>query len=190
MNRLGIPTQGGPDGVTVLRQDDNVDPLLHKQADCISTMTYNEYWQVIDAGIPANQLVVFKYENEGVATLEDGLYTLEGNLKNPVMVDKLARFVRASMKGWDWAVANQAEAVQIVLNNDATGVQTAMHQTRMLSEIAKLVGVNPKGTGWLDPAAYHRTVKILLSGRSTPVITRIPEGAWTHDIFDKAMAVQ
>jgi NitT/TauT family transport system substrate-binding protein len=190
MSTLGIPTQGGPDGVTVLKQGFNVDPLLQKQADCISTMTYNEYWQVIDAGLSVHQLVVFKYEDQGVATLEDGLYTLEKNLKDPAMVDKLARFVKASMKGWDWAVANQAEAVQIVLNNDATGAQTEKHQTQMLGEIAKLVGTNPKGTGWLDPAAYDRTVKILLSGKSAPVITKAPEGAWTHDIFDKAVAMQ
>jgi hypothetical protein len=52
MSQLGIPTDGGDDGVTVLKQGFNVDPLLQKQADCISTMTYNEYWQVIDAGIP------------------------------------------------------------------------------------------------------------------------------------------
>ncbi len=189
MSALGISTEGGPAGVTVLKQGYSVDPLIEKHADCISTMTYNEYWQVIDAGLPADQLVVFKYEDEGVATLEDGLYTLEKNLKNPAMADKLARFVRASMKGWDWAVASQAEAVQIVLNNDVTGAQTEKHQTRMLREIAKLVGTNPKGTGWLDPAAYDRTVKILLSGESAPVITKEPEGAWTHDVFDKAMAM-
>ena len=50
-----------------------------------------------------------------------------------------------------------------------------------------LVGVNPKGTGWLDPAAYERTVKVLLSGQSTPVITKEPQGAWTHEIWEKAM---
>jgi NitT/TauT family transport system substrate-binding protein len=37
--------------VTVLKQGFNVDPLIQKQADCVSTMTYNEYWQVIDAGL-------------------------------------------------------------------------------------------------------------------------------------------
>ncbi len=190
MSTLGLPTEGGPDGVTVLKQGFNVDPLLQKQADCISTMTYNEYWQVIDGGIPADQLVVFKYEDQGVATLEDGIYTLESSLKDPAMVDKLARFLKASMKGWDYAVAHQDEAVKIVLNNDATGAQTEKHQTQMLSEIAKLVGTNPKGTGWLDPAAYDRTVKILMSGKSAPVITKVPEGAWTHDVFDKAMAMQ
>ena len=51
MAKLGLPTDGGPDGVTVLKQGFNVDPLLQKQAACISTMTYNEYWQVIDAGL-------------------------------------------------------------------------------------------------------------------------------------------
>ena len=51
MSQLEIPTEGGEDGVEVLKQAFNVDPLLQKQADCISTMTYNEYWQVLDAGI-------------------------------------------------------------------------------------------------------------------------------------------
>ena len=87
MSQLGIPTKGGNDGVTVLKQGFNVDPILQKQADCISTMTYNEYWQVIDAGIPADELLVFKYEDEGVATLEDGLYVLEERLQDAAFVD-------------------------------------------------------------------------------------------------------
>jgi NitT/TauT family transport system substrate-binding protein len=186
MSKLGLSTSGGGDGVTVLKQGFNVDPLLQKQADCISTMTYNEYWQVIDAGIPAEELVVFKYEDQGVATLEDGIYTLESSLKDPAMVDKLARFVKASMKGWEWSVKNPDEAAEIVLENDETGAQTEKHQKRMMGEIAKLVGENPKGTGWLDPEDYQRTVKILLSGQSDPVITKEPQGAWTHEIMEKA----
>jgi NitT/TauT family transport system substrate-binding protein len=43
MDKLGYKTTGGRDGVTVLKQGFNADPLLQKQADCISTMTYNEY---------------------------------------------------------------------------------------------------------------------------------------------------
>src|ERR1041385_4690903 len=132
MATLNIPTTGAPDGVTVLKQGFNVDPLLQKQADCISTMTYNEYWQVIDAGIPAAQLVVFKYEDQGVATLEDGIYTLEKNLQDPAMVEKLAKFIKASMKGWDWAVANPDDAAMIVLKNDTTGAKTEHHQKQMM----------------------------------------------------------
>src|SRR5689334_15302098 len=84
MNKLGLKTDGSPGGVKVLKQGFNVDPLLQKQADCISTMTYNEYWQIIESGqLKADDLVTFKYEDEGVATLEDGLYTLDATLKDP-----------------------------------------------------------------------------------------------------------
>lgn len=184
MSQLGIPTDGSEGGVTVLKQGFNVDPLLQKQADCISTMTYNEYWQVIDAGIPAEDLVVFKYEDQGVSTLEDGIYALESSLEDPAFADKMVRFVRASMKGWKYAEENPDEAAEIVLDNDATGAQTEEHQKRMMGEIAKLTAGS---NGALDPADYERTVQTLLAGGSDPVISAAPEGAWTHAITDKAL---
>ncbi len=184
MSQLGIPTTGGADGVEVLKQGFNVDPLLQNQAACISTMTYNEYWQVIDAGLTPDDLVVFKYEDQGVATLEDGLYVLEENLADDAFKDRMVRFVRASMKGWKWAEENPDEAALIVLDNDATGAQTEAHQKRMMGEIAKLTAGS---NGALDPADYERTVASLLSGGSDPVITKAPEGAWTHEITDAAL---
>ncbi len=183
MATLGIPTTGGADGVEVLRQGFNVDPLLQKQADCISTMTYNEYWQVIDAGISEAELVTFKYEDQGVATLEDGLYVLESNLEDPAFVDKMARFVRASMKGWEWAAANVEDAAKIVLEYDDTGAQTEGHQIRMMGEVGKLIAGS---NGTLDVADYERTVATLLGGGSDPVITAAPEGAWTSVVTDAA----
>jgi NitT/TauT family transport system substrate-binding protein len=184
MSQLGLSTEGGPDGVTVLKQGFNVDPLIQNQAACISTMTYNEYWQVIDAGFAPEDLVVFKYEDQGVATLEDGLYVLEQNLADPAFADRMVRFVRASMKGWKWAEENPDAAADIVLENDATGAQTEAHQRRMMGEVAKLTSGS---NGALDPADYERTVQSLLSGGSDPVITRAPEGAWTHAISDLAL---
>ena len=184
MSQLGMSTEGGPDGVTVLKQGFNVDPLIQNQAACISTMTYNEYWQVIDAGFAPEDLVVFKYEDQGVATLEDGLYVLEQNLADPAFADRMVRFVRASMKGWKWAEETPDAAADIVLENDATGAQTEKHQRRMMGEVAKLTAGS---NGALDPADYERTVQSLLSGGSDPVITKAPEGAWTHQITDLAL---
>jgi NitT/TauT family transport system substrate-binding protein len=186
MSKLGLKTDGGPTGVTVLKQGFNVDPLLQKQAACISTMTYNEYWQLIEAGMKPDQLVVFKYEDEKVATLEDGLYATEATLHDAAKADRLARFVKASMLGWEYAVQHQDEAVKIVLDNDTAGAQTPAHQKRMMSEIAKLVTPAPHGLGYLDEAAYTRTVQELMAGGSDPVITRKPEGAWTHAVWDQA----
>ncbi|MEM9425985.1 MAG: ABC transporter substrate-binding protein [Pseudomonadota bacterium] len=185
MSQLGIETDGADDnGVDVLKQGFNVDPLLQRQADCISTMTYNEYWQVIDAGVSPDDLVTFKYEDQGVATLEDGLYVLEDRLAEEGFAAKMERFVRASMKGWKWAEENPEEAAMIVLDYDETGAQTEQHQVRMMGEIAKLTAGS---NGSLDVADFERTVASLLSGGSDPVITKEPEGAWTSAITDAAL---
>ena len=183
MSQLGLSTEGGPDGVTVLKQGFNVDPLLQKQAACISTMTYNEYGQVLDAGIAAEDLVTFKYEDQGVATLEDGLYVLESTLEDDAKVTDLVKFVRASMKGWKYAEENPEEAAQIVMDNDETGAQTLDHQVRMMTEIAKLTAGSD---GTLDEADYQRTVDTLMAGGSDPVISNAPEGAFTPMITDRA----
>src|SRR5258707_3871733 len=177
MSKLNIKTDGSPGGVKMLKQGFNVDPLIQKQAECISTMTYNEYWQVIDAGYRPNQLVLFKYEDEGIATLEDGLYVLENKLAAGAFVAKMGTFGKASMKGWDYARKNPDEAAKIVLAADTTGAQTEKHQKRMIGEIAKLLAATD---GKLDPQDYERTVTTLLTGGSAPVITKKPVGVWTH----------
>ncbi|RUM99816.1 ABC transporter substrate-binding protein [Pseudaminobacter arsenicus] len=176
MNKLGLPTEGGPDGVTVLKQSFDVQPLIQKQADCISVMTYNEYWQAIDAGFKPEDLVVFNYTELGNDLLEDGLYVLEDKLKDPAFEDKMVRFVRASMKGWHYAVENPEEAAGMVLD---AGGQDENHQKRMVGEVAKLIG-----DGKLDPALYERTAKALLDQK---IVTKEPEGAYTTAITDKAL---
>ena len=184
MSRLGLATDGSANGVTVLKQGWGVEPLTEGQAACVSTMSYNEYWVVRDAGYTPEQLTVFKYQAEGASTLEDGLYVLEKNLGDDNFKDKMVRFVRASMKGWKYAEANPKEAASIILDNDDAGVQTEKHQIRMMGEIAKLTAGS---NGSLDPSDYERTVKVLMSGASDPVITKKPSGAWTHDITNAAL---
>jgi NitT/TauT family transport system substrate-binding protein len=181
MSKLGYKTDGSAGGVKVIKQGFNVDPILQKQSDCVSTMTYNEYWQVIDGGFKPSQLVVFKYEDEGVATLEDGLWVLEKNLKDPAFVAKMAKFVKASMKGWEYAKAHPDEAVKIILATDTTGAKTEKDQKRMMGEIGKLLG---DADGKLDIKDYDRTVATLMAGGSDPVITKKPEGAYSFAVYD------
>ncbi|MBN9433919.1 MAG: ABC transporter substrate-binding protein [Bosea sp.] len=182
MNKLGYKTEGGPDGVTVLKQAFNVDPIVQKQADCISAMTYNEYGQILDAGLKPEDLVVFNYRDQGVGMLEDGLYVLEDKLADPAFVDKLARFVKASEKGWQYARENPDEAAQITVDADESGSQTLEHQKYMIGEVNKLTA----GTsGALDPADYKQTVGTLLSAGG--VISKEPDAAATSTaVTDKA----
>ncbi len=175
MNKIGLSTEGGADGVTVLKQSFDVQPLIQKQADCISVMTYNEYWQLIDAGYKPEDLVVFNYSAMGNDLLEDGLYAMEDKLKDPAFKDKMVRFVTASMKGWKYALENVDEAAGIVIEN---GGQDENHQKRMMGEVAKLIDT-PDAK--LIEAAYKRTADALLAQK---IITKEPTGAWTSEITD------
>jgi NitT/TauT family transport system substrate-binding protein len=187
MAKLGLATDGSEGGVEVLKQAFDVEALLNGSAACISVMTYNEYGQVLDAGLSPDELSFFSYADQGVRVMEDGLYVLEENLADEAFKDKMVRFVRATMKGWKYAEENPEEAAQIVVDADQTGLQTLEHQTYMMGEVAKLTAGS---NGALDPADFEATVEALLAAVSpeNPAITRAPEGtAWTHDITDAAL---
>jgi NitT/TauT family transport system substrate-binding protein len=188
MGTLGLKTSGATPDVKVLKQGFNVDPLLQNQAACVSTMIYNEYWQIIDAGVKPADLVTFAYEDQGVATLEDGLYALAPKLKDPAFVARMGKFVKATVKGWEYAIKNPDEAVKAVLAADASGGSSAAVQKRQLENVAKLITNTGATMGKLDPKAYERTVKVLLAGGSDPVIKKDPGAdAWTHAVWDKGM---
>ncbi|WP_295954316.1 ABC transporter substrate-binding protein [Rhodoferax sp.] len=185
MAKLGLK----PDvDIKVLKQGFNVDPLLQNQAACVSTMVYNEYWQIIDAGVKESDLVTFFYEDQGAASLEDGLYVLESKLKDPAFVARMGKFLRATFKGWNDAVKNPEEAAKIVVSNDMSGSATLAVQKRQMENVAKLITTaNTPKMGYLEPAAYERTVKVLLSGGSAPVIKKDPgAAAMSHIVWEAA----
>lgn len=185
MSKLGYKTDTD---IKVLKQGFNVDPLLQNQAACISTMIYNEYWQVVDAGVKESDLVTFFYEDQGVASLEDGLYVLESNLKDPAFVARMAKFLKATFKGWNDAVKDPAGAAKIVVKADTSGSADEKVQKRQMENVAKLITTaNSPKMGYLEPAAYERTVKVLLSSGSAPVIKKDPgKAGYSHAVWEAA----
>jgi NitT/TauT family transport system substrate-binding protein len=131
MNKIGMPTEGGAGwrhrAEAELRRA-AADPeagRLHLGDDL------QRIRQVLDAGFKPEDLTVFNYSAMGNDLLEDGLYVNEDNLKDPAFFDKMVRFVRASMKGWEYALDNPDEAARIVVDN---GGQDENHQKRMMGE--------------------------------------------------------
>tara|TARA_R110002124_G_scaffold9547_15_gene48984 strand:+ start:3381 stop:4355 length:975 start_codon:yes stop_codon:yes gene_type:complete len=177
MNKLGLSTGEGGD-VTVLQQSFDIQPMIQKQADCISVMTYNEYGQALDAGYGPDNLTIFNYTEMGNDLLEDGLYVMEDTLADPAKVDAYTRFVKASMMGWDYALNNPEEAAQIVVDSDDTGGAELAHQLYMVGEVSKLVDASDPA---LDMTTYERTVQALLDQE---IITTEPSGGYTTVVTD------
>ena len=93
--------------------------------------------------------------------LEDNLFATEDMVTNKP--DLVQRFVRASLKGWQSAIDDQAGAVDTVMKYVEPGSTTAEHQTRMMSEVAKLVmppGVTADQIGVMDAGRFATTADI------------------------------
>lgn len=173
--------------MTVIKQGFEMDAFLNGQLEAAHAMTYNELQVVYAAGIKPEELNIFKYQDEGVGMLEDHLFATEDNIKNKK--DALAKFLAASQKGWQDAVKDQAYAVDAVMKRTDKATTTKEHQTRMMSEVAKLVlpdGLTADKIGFIDEAKFKTTSDIALKFK---VIAKAASGAYTNDLMTAAMTM-
>ncbi|MFC3834361.1 ABC transporter substrate-binding protein [Deinococcus rufus] len=184
------------------------DPSLvfPDKVDAVSAMTYNEVDQIVGLGYPLDRLNIMNASDNGVNLLEDLMFTTQRvldtkNFKGSGLTGQqvAAKLVRATLKGWNYAVANQKEAVQIVLVNcgntckgSGTRASAAGHQTWQMTEIAKLYRAGPtlKGmAGYLDPATYQANVKLLMDLgilKSMPAAGAVNYAVWEAATGKKA----
>jgi NitT/TauT family transport system substrate-binding protein len=171
--------------LTIVRQPFDMKLFLDRQVDAAAAMTYNELRQVLDAGATLNDLVLIDFNAEGTAMLEDGLFASAAWLQGPRHRDIAARFLRASLKGWEYCRDHPKACVDIVVGESP--VLGRPHQEWMMAEVNKLIwapGTEPAMLGRLDAAAFRRTADIALR---YGVIRRPPDPrAWTHEIWDAA----
>jgi NitT/TauT family transport system substrate-binding protein len=185
--------------VNLVAQQFDMNGLLDGSIDAAEAMTYNEYAQVLEAMNPdtgalytADDLNVVSYEAEGVGMLQDAIWADAAKLADDADYRDIAtRFVAASMEGWAYCRDNVESCRDIVLSFGPT--LGASHQLWQMNEINKLIWPSPDGIGYIDEAAWNRTVEI---AQSTPnlegatVLSAPPtDGAYTNDIVEAAWAL-
>ncbi len=126
-----------PDQVNVISQGFSMSPFLEDRLDVASAMIYNEYNMVLSRGIKPDQLVVIDFGDYGLGFPGDVLFTSNTMVNaDPELCQKM---VNISLKGWQYALDHQDEAVAVVLKHDRSGVAQEAHQKKMMAEIAKLI---------------------------------------------------
>ena len=172
-----------PGDAPIFPQAHDAALLLDRLVDCITAMSYDEAAQLADAGIDPDLVTVIAADAFGPAPLEDGIWVREDLLADPDMVRTFAAFLYATQRGWDWARENPADAVQIVQAHDPAETLADEAQLRRMHEVNRLTSGAPAR---LDPAAFARTVDLLLAVPDDSGVTRTPAGAWTHAAADEA----
>ena len=148
-----------------LSQDFTMDGFDDNSILLASAMTYNELGLVkndYDGGYSYGDTVkIIDMNDEGVAMMEDNIFCTKTFAKeNP---ETVAAFLYASLRGWEYAVANPAEAAQICYEYGSS--VSAEHQAYMADEVAKLVTTDTKGNsvseiGYMDADAMQQTLDI------------------------------
>ncbi len=187
-----------PADVTLVQQQFDMLGLLSGDIDAAEAMTYNEYAQVLEAVNPdtgelytPDELNVVSYESEGVGMLQDAIWADAERMESDNAYRNIAvRFVTASLQGWAYCRDNVEECRDIVV---AKGSKLGnSHQLWQMNEINKLIWPAPNGVGYIDQAAWDRTVEIAMSTPNldgATVITQAPtDGAWTNDVMTRALA--
>ncbi|MEN9245272.1 MAG: ABC transporter substrate-binding protein [Thermostichales cyanobacterium BF4_bins_65] len=175
--------------------------VFPEKVDVASAMLYNELNQIVGLGFPLEDLTVLHLPDYGINLLEDLMFTTErvladNNFKGSRQSGKAiaAKLLKASLKGWDYAVNNQAEAVQIVLpfcgatcQGSGSQADPVKHQTWQMTEIAKLYQAGPTlegKAGYLDPEVFQANVATL---KSLGILKQdVDPKAVTYEIWEMA----
>jgi NitT/TauT family transport system substrate-binding protein len=185
--------------VELVGQQFDMVALLDGSIDAAEAMTYNEYAQVLEAVNPdtgelyqPEDFNVISYEEIGVGMLQDAIWADAARLADDAEYKDLAtRFVAGSMQGWAFCRDNVEECRDIVVASGST--LGASHQLWQMNEVNQLIWPSPDGIGYIDQAAWDRTVEI---SQNTPnlegatVLSAPPtDGAFTNEIVEAAWAM-
>ncbi|MBN1659545.1 MAG: ABC transporter substrate-binding protein [Anaerolineae bacterium] len=179
MAREGLSSQD----YDLVSQGFSMDPLLDGSLDVASAMIYNEYHSVLEAGVKAEDVNIIDYADYGLDFPGDVLLTSRRLAEEKP--DLCVRIIRASLRGWEYAVEHPEEAAEIVIKYDQSGIQTLSHQLSMMQEIAKLVSLPLRPVGYTDRDDVRRTIDTLLSyGVLSQAVE--PEEVFTNEFWEQA----
>ena len=172
-------------GVTWVKRSAHGEDLVDGTVPCISGVSYNEPWWVVDAGVPEMDLVTFSPGDYGLAHVEEGLYVREQSLESPEFRNALVKLLRAVKRGWAYAKAEPVPTSNIVRLFGSDPSKNSSFPKAMLDSVIPLLPDNFDNFGVLDIDAYDRMVAALPYSQSVRV-KRSP--LWTHSVIRQLRA--
>ena len=116
----------------------NINLFVSGAIDATLAMSYNEYYQLVQAGFIPTKDNVYRFCDHGYNVQEDGVYmTRDYYMKHK---EQAHRFAAASRKGWEWAAAHPEETLDIVMRyvqKDHIATNRVLQQL-MLTDILRL----------------------------------------------------
>ncbi len=125
-------------GYQWVRFAQNINLFLSGALDATLAMSYNEYYQLLQAGMKFSDKAVYRFCDHGYNVQEDGVYMTRDYYEKHK--NEARRFAQASRKGWEWAAKHPEETLDIVMeyvSKDQIATNRVM-QRLMLKEVLRL----------------------------------------------------
>jgi NitT/TauT family transport system substrate-binding protein len=121
-----------------IRFAQNVNLFVRGALDATLAMSYNEYYQLVQAGMEMTDENVYRFCDHGYNVQEDGVYMTRNYYDTHK--EQAHRFAQASRKGWEWAAEHPEETLEIVMQYvDKNHIATnRVMQRLMLMEVLRL----------------------------------------------------
>ncbi len=121
-----------------IRFAQNVNLFVAGALDATLAMSYNEYYQLMHAGVEVREENVYRFCDHGYNIQEDGVYVTRDYYNSHK--EQAQRFANASRKGWEWAAQHPEETLDIVMRyvEKAHIATNRTMQRLMLQEVLRL----------------------------------------------------
>lgn len=183
--------------VEIITQDFNMNAFLQGDIDAAQAMTYNEYAQLLETVDPdtgelytEDDFNVISYQDTVGAMLQDAIWADTERLESDEEYQETTvAFLKAVIKGWEFARDNPEEASEITIA--AGSGWGPSHELWMVNETNKLIWPAENGIGVIDEAAWDQTVEGALSAvnesGASPITEEPPASAWTNEYIEQAI---
>ncbi len=148
------------ENVELVQQRFDLSQLANDEIDVASAMLYNEYLGLLEQGFAESDLNLIRFDEYDLNFPEDAIFVKEDFLAGNK--EKLVSFLKASIRGWQYAFENPDETIVILVKYDAENPKLQKKMLETIKESILTETAKEKGIGYIDKEALKKVYDTLI----------------------------
>ncbi len=154
-----------PEDFTIVPHTFNIDKFINKEVDAMTVFLTNEVFHLRQKKVPFN---IIDPNNYGIPFYDVTLFTSQSLADSKP--ETVAAFIKASNKGWQYALKYPEEVVDLILAKYNSQNKTKAHLLFEADRIQRMVQPDIYPIGSIDPARIKRIEELFVSEGVAPTI--------------------
>lgn len=138
------------ESLAIVEHDFDTESLIEGRVEAMSVYATDEPWDLEARGIP---YMLFRPIESGIDFYGDNLFTMQAQID--AYPDRVRRFVEASVRGWQYAMANPEEIAALIVTRYGT-TKSLPHLQFEAEQMQPLVNAGVVEVGYVNPGRWER----------------------------------